>query len=384
MKGTLLAVRILFVVPMLHAPSQVWIHRMLEQLGDEVILVAAGRTQGDTQTALGQPVFNLDRFERGRALAARAGFPGLGYRLNELRAEIKRLEVDTVLMHYGPTALLLDSILDTSLRKWVHFHGYDAMFDLRREDAPGERVHAPSYKSKIVEVSNRIGMIANSEFTAQTLIQAGVSPAKVRVKTLGVPLNHAVRSEEDKPVHVISVGRMIDCKGPDLSVRAFIRACELGFRGRLTMVGAGPMLPECESLAKASPVADRIQLLGAMENEVVQKLLAEADVFTQHNIVGPKTGQIEAFGVSVLEGMGAGLATVTTANGGVAEIVVADDTTLVIPEGDIEAQAQAFLKFESDPALRVRLGENGRRRARTEFSLEAEGTKLRAILESQP
>lgn len=357
---------------------------MLEQLGDRVVLVAAGDTGGARHTDFGQPVFELNRFQRGRALAAKVGIPSVGYRLPELRKEIARLEVDTALIHYGPTGLLLEPLLGPDLNAWVHFHGYDAMFDMRRAEPPHERVHTADYQAKIVQLAKRAGFIANSEFTASVLRGAGTPPSRVRVKTLGVPVININREPRSGPIMIAAVGRMIDCKGPDFTVRAFIRACELGLQGSLTIVGSGPMLAECERLATASTVADRIHLVGSVPNQQVQALLAEADVFTQHNLVGPKTGQIEAFGVSVLEGMAAAMATVTTTNGGVNEIVLADETTLVFPEGDVESQARAFLLLEQDPELRHRLGVAGQRRARESFSLEQEGEKLLDILSQKP
>jgi glycosyltransferase involved in cell wall biosynthesis len=43
----------------------------------------------------------------------------------------------------------------------------------------------------------------------------------------------------------------------------------------------------------------------------------------------------------------------------------------VVPAGDAEALADALVRLSHDPAARARLGQAGRERIRTEFSLDA-------------
>jgi len=72
-----------------------------------------------------------------------------------------------------------------------------------------------------------------------------------------------------------------------------------------------------------------------------------------------------------LEAMSAGLPVVATDVGGIAEQVVEGVTGHVVPAGDPGALADALVRLAHDAAARTRLGQAGRERIRTEFSLDA-------------
>jgi glycosyltransferase involved in cell wall biosynthesis len=71
-----------------------------------------------------------------------------------------------------------------------------------------------------------------------------------------------------------------------------------------------------------------------------------------------------------LEAMSAGLPVVATDVGGIAEQVVEGVTGHVIPAGDADALADALVRLAHDAATRARLGQAGRERIRTDFSLD--------------
>ncbi len=93
------------------------------------------------------------------------------------------------------------------------------------------------------------------------------------------------------------------------------------------------------------------------------RLLAAADVFLLTSIS-------EGIPLTVIEAMSAGLPVVSTAVGGVGEIVVDGESGLLAPAGDDRGLAGHVLRLGDDPELRRRLGEQGRERARARFSEE--------------
>jgi len=74
--------------------------------------------------------------------------------------------------------------------------------------------------------------------------------------------------------------------------------------------------------------------------------------------------------MSILEAMAAGLPVVATSVGGVPELVLDEETGLLVPPGDAEALAAALRRVLEDAYLRRRLGSAGRERAQREFGLE--------------
>jgi glycosyltransferase involved in cell wall biosynthesis len=74
-------------------------------------------------------------------------------------------------------------------------------------------------------------------------------------------------------------------------------------------------------------------------------------------------GDIEGFGIAFLEAAAHGLPAVASDEGGVQEAVLSGQTGLVVTS--VDGAARALIALSRDPALRSRLGEAGRKYART-------------------
>lgn len=89
--------------------------------------------------------------------------------------------------------------------------------------------------------------------------------------------------------------------------------------------------------------------------------------------------QPEPFGRALIEGMAAGLPVVATATGGVAEIVVDEQTGLLVPPGQPAALAAAMLRLLSDPVLARRMGDQGQERVSTVFAIQSHMAAIESI-----
>jgi glycosyltransferase involved in cell wall biosynthesis len=78
----------------------------------------------------------------------------------------------------------------------------------------------------------------------------------------------------------------------------------------------------------------------------------------------------ETFGISVIEAMAFGLPVVATKAGGLPEVVEDGVTGILVPPGDSEALGDALLRLLLDPVLRARMGQAGRERVRSEFTVD--------------
>src|SRR4029079_17908785 len=83
----------------------------------------------------------------------------------------------------------------------------------------------------------------------------------------------------------------------------------------------------------------------------------------------------EGFGLTVVEGMAAGLPVVAPDAGGPAEIIRHDVDGLLVPPGDTVALADALRRLAADPATRRRLGDAARSRA-GDFTPEHSAARL--------
>lgn len=105
---------------------------------------------------------------------------------------------------------------------------------------------------------------------------------------------------------------------------------------------------------------------------------AVAEVLTACDIIVHTSIAPEPFGRVMIEGMLAGRPVIATAAGGALEIIENEVSGLLVTPGDSAALAAALQRLAQDADLRRRLAENGRHRARSQFSLAAMLAGVRA------
>lgn len=379
----------LFVMPEWGRSSEVWLMRMLRAMETRLAGVAAFNSPPAEWTGrVPTTVLRDEPPSTWRRVAGRLGMPverRPRRTAEQLLAEaVGRPEVTHVLVHFIPLALKYSEVWERSSRPlFVHAHGYDVTWDHRSHQDPERRTHPADYVDRVLDLSRRAILIANSRTTASRLREIGVPEGRIHVKYLGVPVPEAPprRATDDRPLEVLYLGRLVDFKGPDRTVAAFEAACDAGLDGRLRIAGDGILRASCELAARRSRHSDRIELLGFVEPEQAQRLLLDSDVFTAHSIRGELSRQEEAFGVSFVEAMAAALPVVSGRSGSLPEIVDDGTTGILFEPGDVQAQAEALLRLGGEPGLRRRLGEAGWRRAREHYSLERERQALARLHE---
>ena len=282
---------------------------------------------------------------------------------------------DVLLCQFANTAIdFMDVLTESNKRLFVHVHGYDTHAALHDD---------PAYGDKLAQLGQHAVYLCASEEIRGRLLASGVPAAHTVLKPFGVEIPaYRERGPQpaDQPVTILHLGRLVDVKAPELTIRAFGIACDRGLRGRLTIAGEGPLLAACEQEAAATGWQDRIELRGAVTSDEADALYATADIFTLHSIRNPHTKRVEAFGVAIIEAMAAGLPVVGTRIGGPAEIIQHGVTGLLAEPLDVQAQAEAFLQLAQSHDLRRQMGYAGWQRAQAEYSYEREAERLLHIL----
>jgi glycosyltransferase involved in cell wall biosynthesis len=165
---------------------------------------------------------------------------------------------------------------------------------------------------------------------------------EVRVIGSGVEVPPSV-ADEAQPPEVLYAGRLSAEKG----ILDLLAASDNGMK--LTIAGDGPL-------------RDRVPgALGFVSHDKLGPLYDRAAV-----VAVPS--HREGFGVVCAEAMAHGRPVVAGAVGGLLDLVVHEETGLLVPPRDVEALRAALHRLLDDDELRARLGANARRRAEEKLS----------------
>jgi glycosyltransferase involved in cell wall biosynthesis len=197
-------------------------------------------------------------------------------------------------------------------------------------------------------------VVSNSEFYRARYRALGLDDSRIRVIPSSVepeaPGGSRIREEfgiRGDEVLVTCVARLVDRKGQEDLLRA-------GAGLRILLVGDGPARRSLEG---------RGAILAGWRSDIPD-ILSASDIVVLPSRFG------EGCPNAVLEAMAAGKPVVAARSGGTPEVVVDQETGILVPPGDGEALGEALRRLAGDPALRRRLGEAGRLRARDHYGVE--------------
>lgn len=161
-------------------------------------------------------------------------------------------------------------------------------------------------------------------------------------------------------VRIVSVGRLAAPKDFLTLIRAFAKLDRR--RAELLVLGDGPDRPAVEAEIVRLGLTDNVTLAGEVAD--VAGRLRDSDIFVLSSMS-------EGLPISVLEAMAAELPIVASNVGGLPELVDEGSTGALVPPGDSEELSRALSALIDDPALRLRQGEESRRRVLENFSIDA-------------
>jgi glycosyltransferase involved in cell wall biosynthesis len=174
---------------------------------------------------------------------------------------------------------------------------------------------------------------------------------------------------------VTSVGRIHPRKGQlalleaaGLLPEAVRKRVRIRLAGRVVVAEYQEQL---KRLAGQSGVA--VDFLGEVSDAELPRIYAQSDIFAMTSLPLPRS--IEGFGLVYLEAGACGLPVLAHDTGGVSDAVIDGETGLLVSPGDRQALSGALRRLVEDGALRRRLGENGRRHARS-FSWAQNAARL--------
>jgi glycosyltransferase involved in cell wall biosynthesis len=141
----------------------------------------------------------------------------------------------------------------------------------------------------------------------------------------------------------------------------------------LLLVGEGPYREVIAEKVTALGLAKWVRLVGHRDRV--------ADWFALMDAVVLASYASEGVPQSLLQALALALPVAGTAVGGIPEVIVADETGLLVPPKDAGALARAMASLMDDPARARELGRKGRELVVEQFSLEQMAAEVEAVYE---
>jgi glycosyltransferase involved in cell wall biosynthesis len=181
------------------------------------------------------------------------------------------------------------------------------------------------------------------------------------------------------PPLIVAIGRLIAKKGFANLIRACALLVEHGKSFRCEIFGEGPLENQLRGQIDESGLKELVQLPGPKPQHELRERLSGASVFVLPSVPEAEGG-MDNLPTVIMEAMATGLPVVSTRIGGIPEMVIDNETGVLVEPHDAVALAGAIEKVTNDRSLGERLGHAGYEWAQRLFSIEKNVRELCALI----
>jgi glycosyltransferase involved in cell wall biosynthesis len=236
----------------------------------------------------------------------------------------------------------------------------------------------PVWCKRYQDLESADGIVVPTPYQTNRLRNIGLKRVHIIEQPCGVnlPQNITLRSVGPaRYTRMLATGRMVAKKAPMILLKSFHAALARVPDLELNWIGAGPLEGEVKEYISQNRLGDKINLFGTLTHSRVLEELQKADIFIQHSMTDPDTGDQEGAPVAILEAMAHGIPVISTTHSGIPYLVEDQVTGLLSNEGDVEGMAQSIVQLANDASLRAKMGYDGKVRSHL-FSWENEKKEL--------
>ncbi|AJQ92811.1 glycosyltransferase family 4 protein [Gynuella sunshinyii] len=302
------------------------------------------------------------------------GALGLAYRFffaAALADDLRRTKVQHLHVHFAhvPTDVAMYASVLAGIRFSVTAHAND-LFE--RGWLLKEKVRRSAFFATI------------SEFNVRFLRSLGADVSRINVIRCGVdddqfPANVGINTKKPDAHRVVGViGRMVEKKGMDLLIKAIYLLCQRNMDVELRIAGSGPLEQELRNLVYKHQLENQVKFLGPIAHNQVSEFLTSLDLFVLP-CRKDSNGDMDGIPVVLMEAMLSGIPVVSTRLSGIPELVVDQQSGLLVDPEDEASLADAIAAILQDLPMSQRLTQNAISLIRQEFSLSGNTEKLNRL-----
>ena len=295
------------------------------------------------------------------------------FRNPQLVRYLKEKKIALVLAEFGMVGAEVTDVCKTlNIPLIVHFHGNDAYIYSIWEK------YEKCFKSLFIYAQY---IIVVSHDMHQKLKKEGAFEDKLTLNPYGPRKDFLTLHPNFKYLTFVVVGRFVEKKAPQLTLRAFKKVQNQFPEARLIMAGDGPLLPFCQQWAVESGLEASVVFHGVATHDEVKRLFSEAYCFVQHSVVAAN-GDSEGTPVAILEASAAGLPVVATRHAGIQDVVIHGETGFLVEEHDVDGMAQYMITLALNEAQAEQMGKKGRQRIIEHFTMDKHITTINRLIKN--
>ena len=282
-----------------------------------------------------------------------------------LRKALKETQPDVIHAHLPNVTCFLLLVLKQAKHSSLVVHWHSDV--LGEKPNRGVKLLYPIYRIFEKSLLSRANKII---VTSENYLKISRPLKPFKQKCVVVPLGL-----EDKPPKsnkpnttfnstALCIGRLTYYKGHRFLIEAMAKLTNTPLT--LTIVGDGELLSPLQHQTSLLNIEKRICFLGQVSDSALYNLIESCDF-----LVLPSIERTEAFGLVLLEAMRAGKPCICTdvPGSGMSEVVLHNETGLVVQHANVNSLANAMKKLASDEELSTTLGLNGRKRFLNHFTV---------------
>lgn len=200
-------------------------------------------------------------------------------------------------------------------------------------------------------------LTALSQALAQRAKALGVPAERISIIPNGVDLSKIPQTKEKRGAgQIVSVGRLSQEKGFSYLVDAFVRVKEKVPEAKLDIIGEGPEREKIELQIAKLNLETSVRLLGSLPHDEVIRAMRKAELFVLPSVA-------EGLGIVFIEAQACGTPVIGTNVGGIPDVIIHEETGLLVPPRDAQALAQAMVMLLENKALAQRLATEAQQQA---------------------
>jgi glycosyltransferase involved in cell wall biosynthesis len=297
----------------------------------------------------------VHRFDTWRALRANNVAKLVSIR-RAVSALKRQLRPDITHLHFGASSYMhLQTRADTSTPTLTTLHVVP-QGSLRGSSLLASVVHASQAVNAVSAVGHRRLSAAFPEAAARmSFVYYGLGPSAGSAMEVIPP-------RFDEPI-LLCLGRLAPQKGFDLALRAFARVEKVVPKARLMIVGEGVEESALKQLANTLGAAEKVDFTGSVPPEEVYAVINRATMMLLPS-------RFEGLPLAALQAARMQRPVIASAVDGLPELVVDQDSGLVLKDGDEQELAGAILSLLQDPQRAIGLGKALARRFEERFGFD--------------